>query len=170
MRNPFFAITLPLILSWSLSLTGCSISTAEATPSDLLSVFSEPFACTFSVQEPGGITNAALTRTEESDCFTVGSAQLLFREGTWMLFVPAAPKEEALTVPVTLDKSGAALWRSLFSVTDDGGFKLTHSDEGVSVSDRTGAFTAVFNENGTPLRLSAHGITVNITSFRRGAP
>lgn len=171
MRHLFFAIILPLILSWSLSLTGCSLSTAEISPSALLSVFSEPFACTFSADGPeDSITDVTLTRTEDGDCFTAGGAQLLFREGAWELFVPATPEEEALTVPVVPGESGAALWRTLFSVTDDGKLTLSHSEEGLTVSDRTGTFTAVFTEDGTPLRLSAHGVTVKITAFRRGTP
>ncbi|MBQ7982665.1 MAG: hypothetical protein IJ302_03795 [Clostridia bacterium] len=162
-RCIFTVILSVLLAGWSLSLPPPGADT-------LLSVFSGVFTCAFTARDSTGEHAVILCRDAAGDTFTVrgqsGNAVLVYTGGSWYLTARGSETEAPLSIPVPLcQSSGAAAWRQLFSQLPDETCRVTRCAEGLLVTDTDGAFSAVFSEDGIPLRLSDGTASAEITSF-----
>ena len=168
MRSRIIRSIFTLILS--VLLAGCSLSLPPPGADTLLSVFSGAFTCAFTARDSTGEHAVILCRDAENDTVSVrgqsGAAVLVHTGGSWYLTSRGSEAEAPLSIPVPLCKSsGAAAWRQLFSQVPDDTYHVTRCAEGLLLTDTDGSFSAVFSEDGIPIRLSDGTASAEITSF-----
>ena len=152
-------------------LTGCSLSLPPPSPENLMTVFCEPFLCGFSCDGIGTDSlTASLVRTAEGDLLTVYGDNIhtvLFHDGA-ALYMKTQGNADIPPLTLALPDGicpNAAACLALFSVLPDERFSSARCDGGILVTNADGSYTAVFGEDGTPSRITYHGITAVITSF-----
>ena len=152
-------------------LTGCSLSLPPPSPENLMTVFTEPFICGFTCYDIGTEPlTASLVRTEEGDLLTAYGDNVntvLFHDGA-ALYMKTHGNADIPPLTLALPDGicqNAAASLALFSVLPDERFSSARCDGGILVTNTDGSYAAVFCEDGTPSRITHHGITAVITSF-----
>ena len=157
-------------------LTGCSLSLPPPSPTELMSVFTEPFLCGFtfysSTAEP---IAASLVRNETGDLLTVYGDTVnteLFCDGATLTLRTSGNEDTpplSLPLPDGYD-AGIAAALPLFSVFPDDSYSSSRGDSGILVTAPDGSYTAVFSEDGMPTRITMGGQCAVITSFTANPP
>lgn len=160
-----------ILLILSTVLAGCSLSLSPPTAGTLMGVFTEPFVCGFilsgAASEP---LTASLVRAAAGDLLTVyGDTHntVFFSDGTALTMQTAGTSDiPSLSLPMPDGwTTGAAAAFSLFSVPPDDSFSVSRAEDGFLVTSGDGRYSAVFSQDGIPVRIVYGDISAGITSF-----
>lgn len=167
-RNLFFCVILSCILA------GCCFSLTPPSPGQLLSVFSEPFACTVRavLSDDGTSVTAAFVRGESGDTLTVRGrccdTVFTFERGKTVLSVRGSDTLPPLALQIPqIGGGGAYVLPQIFSVLPDETFSSVFDGDSIVVSDAAGTYRAVFDRSGIPHSICYGGITADMDAFVR---
>ena len=169
MRHRQLSVLLSVILSCF--LTGCSLSLPPPSPQKLMTVFTQSFTCGFSAYDRTDLLcRAALVRNRTADTLTAYGEHtntVLYFDGTVpTLLTGGAAELPPLSLPLPDGYDGGiAAFFALFSVLPDDGYTSVRCAEGIAVKDADGTYSAVFSEDGTPIRITHNGCTAVIDAF-----